>query len=334
MAKTKKQCLAMQRTDLHAEPPQHPPAPPPSVRHTRKRAEEKVNATESKKAKSSEMEVTEVTDPPFELCWENLAKVKKFYQITYQEACELLSEVVGPDPKGAAMRDALAKVKKERPETSASTKSEPPPKNANSMPGPKNAKSMPELDPQNAKSKSMRPTMENEKPDGGPLVPEEGEDSCEGEEEEDFEGDPIDEADEIAVSATSKGNDDDQDSPAAGATVEHEGEVMGRPEAVAVDEEPTRSPVVVNPKWKLLKARFPLAGRQLCRPLPEKSSRKIVQATRGGFIGYRCIEPQSALAVVSCLQVMICFEVCFLFHCKLKKKSVKYCVIEWNPLKM
>ena len=270
----------MQRTDLHAEPPQHPPAPPPSVRHTRKRAEEKVNATESKKAKSSEMEVTEVTDPPFELCWENLAKVKKFYRITYQEACELLSEVVGPDPKGAAMRDALAKVKKERPETSASTKSEPPPKNANSMPGPKNAKSMPELDPQNAKSKSMRPTMENEKPDGGPLVPEEGEDSCEGEEEEDFEGDPIDEADEIAVSATSKGNDDDQDSPAAGATVEHEGEVMGRPEAVAVDEEPTRSPVVVNPEVEAAKGAVPSSWKTTVPTPARKSSRKIVQATR------------------------------------------------------
>ena len=280
MAKTKKQCLAMQRTDLHAEPPQHPPAPPPTVRHTRKRAEEKVNATESKKAKSSEMEVTEVTDPPFELCWENLAKVKKFYRITYQEACELLSEVVGPDPKGAAMRDALAKVKKERPETSASTKSEPPPKNANSMPEPKNAKSMPELDPQNAKSKSMRPTMENEKPDGGPLVPEEGEDSCEGEEEEDFEGDPIDEADEIPVSATSKGNDDDQDSPAAGATVEHEGEVMGRPEAVAVDEEPTRSPVVVNPEVVAAKGAVPSSWKTTVPTPARKSSRKIVQATR------------------------------------------------------
>ena len=256
MAKTKKTCLAMTRTDLHAEPPKDPAPPPPNVRHVGKRpVEEKVAATEG-----SKMDM----DPPCELCWQNLAKVKKFYDITYQEACELLSEVVGPDPKGASMRNAV-KVKKEMPATSAATKK------AKTVPDRKDVKSMPE----------PRPPMESQKPDdGSALAPEDGDD-WEGEEEEDFEGDPIDEPDEVAVSATSKGNDDDQDSPAAGATVETADEVVGVPEAVDGEVEPTRTPVAVNPAVEAAKGMVPTSWTTtLPTPARSKSSRTIVQAER------------------------------------------------------
>ena len=244
MARTKKTAIARQRTDLHAPPPEPAPSAPTS-RHRSKRPAEP--AVEPKVE-------TAAQDPPFELCWDNIAKVKKFYQITYQEASDLLLEVVGPDPRGAALRAAIA-VKQEKAEEAAAPTERPT----------KRSKPAPE------------PPVEDPQPED--LVDPTQADDFEGEEEEDIDGDPMADDDEgLAVSATSKGNDDDQDSPAAGASMEVEAEVMSPPEKVDTPE-PTLAPVTVA-SAEALKAQAMLPDTLKSRPTPAKSTRKVVSATR------------------------------------------------------
>ena len=302
MAKTKKDCLAAQRTDLHANPPAAaaPAADAPTTRHRQKRPAEPKPVERSSKKPALETPPKEPMDPPFELSWDNLHRVKKFYNITYVEAQDLLLEVIGPDPRGNPLREAIARMAAVKQEREAA---EPAAKRSKTTPAPPAPPASPAPEEFETMAPEVDPTQEDY-------------DGQEDGEEEELDGDPLDENDDIAVSATSRGNDDDQDSPAAGATAEAEVEVMGRPEAVEGGE-PTRTPVAVCEERENAKSKVPHALDRVPTPL-RPTSRKVVEAKRVDT--GRAASSKDTPKLKSLLSLDFhwyqCFEVCVLQSCK------------------
>lgn len=262
MAKTKKQCLAMQRTDLHATDGTSgtPPVPPPP----QKRIRTKQNADSAVSESNPGL-------PPFDLTWSNMKLIMEFYKLSERDATQLLLQVVGPDPNGETFWSRYAdRIKQEQNQTptepleSATKKARVEPVALPALP-PDNQLGDPELKAEY---------------DGSIATEFDPDFECEGEGEE--EADLSD--DEIVAPGVSRSqDDDDQNSPNSGCVaagkevVETVCEPQPNPPA-----EPTRETVVVDQAAKDAKESFvrdTLVG-SVPTPLTRKSGRYISRAIR------------------------------------------------------
>lgn len=229
MAKTKKDCLAKARKDLHAPPP----ADPPTSRHRSKKpaappsapAAVAAPAAVEVKTEPAPAEPADPTAPPFEISWENIGLLMRHYNITEKDASKLLLELVGPDAKGKSFWARYAeRIKEDAAKMYADMEADPNywKKRRLAL----DAQREGSTEPAPASAVPDKPPTVPEKPPA-PAVPEapptddEGMDDLfgEGEEEEPLDGDPLDEGEEVMYEAKGGGGDD-QDSPASGACAE------------------------------------------------------------------------------------------------------------------
>lgn len=254
----------MQRTDLHAPPPDvasgsggggDPVEPPKRV--VGKTRPSSVQPPPAKKLKTEY--VDDPALPPFELCWGNFKEVMKYYHLTEQDTTKLLLEVVGPDPRGSSFWSQYAeRIKREQVERENPPSGLPPVL-------PDNQLGDPTICP---------PEVPTTDPEDGDYV-DEGEEG----EEEPLDGDPLDESVEVPANS---GGDDDQDSPASGAvrtSVEVKEQVCTPQPGETM--EPTRTTVVVD--TAVVKAKEILAGtsvENVPTPLKKKSGRTVQRAIR------------------------------------------------------
>lgn len=170
--------------------------------------------------------------PPFEISWENIGLLMNHYNLSEQDASKLLLELVGPDAKGKSFwaryaekikADAVKMYadmetdpdywKKRREALDASTKKSmfDHPQTAPSSDVPKvNVVPEASANPKAAAvpDESKNPGDDEEMNDYDEVFGEDGE-------EEELDGDPLDEGEELTCGA--KGGGDDQDSPSSGA---------------------------------------------------------------------------------------------------------------------
>ena len=265
MAKTKKQCLAMQRTDLHAKAAAVPPPP----KRMRKKGSEQ-DAVEP----TPEPETPSL--PPFDLTWGNMKMVMEYYKLSERDATQLLLQVVAPDPNGATFWSRYAeRIKEEKDQQPV----EPVTKKARIQPVVEPVMELPDNqlgDPQ------LRAEYEGSnitEPDDDPDFECEGE----GEEEENIDGDPILPDEAVAPGVSRTNDDDDQESPNSGcvATTKEAVETVCRRQPEPLPE-PTRESLVVDAAAKDAQESFAhqTAIGSVPTPLTRKSGRFFSKATR------------------------------------------------------
>ena len=260
MAKTKKGCLAMQRTDLHATGTGSPPVPPPPKKRI--------------KAKQSDSSGGEPSTalPPFDLTWDNMKLVMEYYKLSERDATQLLLQVVGPDPKGATFWSRYADRIKE--EQNQSQKE--PVETVTKKP---RVGEPPQLLPDNQLGvPELKAEFEGTNPDPTEYDPDY---ECEGEGEEEAD---LSDDEEVAPCVSRTQDDDDQNSPNSGCVatqgdaVEKVCETQPTPPA-----EPTIETVVVDQAAKDAKEKLAndIAISEVPTPLTRKSSgRHLSRAVR------------------------------------------------------
>ena len=178
----------------------------PKVRHTVKAPVKKKKGDDGGKPEAPHDVKTEESShksliPPFSLEWDNIDKVMKFYKLNEGDAGKLLNELIGPDPRGADFWKRYAdRIKREADAVSWDPSAPPAPPVL-----PDNQLGDPTLNP------DYDPNYDSAV--DGTFVDE----SLEGEEEEDIDGDPIVESDDEIPVPANGGGGDDHDSPSPGA---------------------------------------------------------------------------------------------------------------------
>ena len=267
MAKTKKQCVAMQRTDLHAKAAAVPPPP--------KRLRKKSNGDDD--AAKTTPEPATPSLPPFDLTWGNMKMVMEYYKLSERDATQLLLQVVGPDPNGATFWSRYAeRIKEEQDKDQQPV--EPVNKKARIEPVEPPAMELPDNQLGDPHLRAEYEGSMITEPDDDPDFECEGE----GEEEDDMDGDPILPDEAVAPCVSRTNDDDDQESPNSGcvATTKEKVETVCRRQPEPLPE-PTREPLGVDAAAKDAQESFARQTALGSVPTPSrKSGRFFSKATR------------------------------------------------------